>query len=305
MIFSDPPKTFIGDQQVSPEALNRNTLAARQQLLDTASFRYRRMVIPTNRSDAIMYSMTNMPYIIESIYYEGSYTGQPVLHFGTETVTLPADGFAGGFYRGAVLPSFFISGTNLAVSYPIFFTGGNASLMRLTINVRTDRFLADINFPELPDPGAIIFKDGDTLDAVAFAAQQQAFSNYGARLIQAVRPIGISGHQFFNVTEGTPQIDRITGPSGQTMFAKRLTGTIYTPIPHPGQNVTFNVDLNGGTGASNVISLGAGTVHPFSITPTTGTTFNPTNPATDLSIRVSVGPGGPIDRIDCFLATQE
>ena len=300
MIYNKPPKDWESGEQIGPEGINRNSLLMRQTLDEWSSFRYRRTNTSTMRNAITLPSLSSNPYVVERIQVFGTYSGDPILNFGTETFALPVNGNKGEFYIGTVLPATLISGIDNVVQYDINFTGGNTDSMRIAFGLRTDRFST---FPAIPD--LELYSDEDVLDATTWNAKIAQFQSFANTIAVNEFPREIDYMSYEDMTVANPQTDRVLG-AGNVNYS-RLVGKIrMDTLGSVGQTVTINYgfgDIN--TPQFIVVSVQAQTIINFSsgFFSFVKTGRIPTDPESDWKVTITTNGTSTVKSVDLFVTS--
>jgi hypothetical protein len=269
-----PPATWDGyGSQITPEKLNRNLLAAQQQLEDYAEQQWRRWSAFAPLANTIaLPAITDSPYVVERITIYGEYTGQPTLTFGTETFLLPPNGFDGEFYSGTVLPGFLVTGTNYASTYNISVSGSNTTLFAV-IGLRSSRS---------PNASTVCYSanlatwsDGEVLSPSKFDLQLTDLGDFASNWTAgAQQPDDFGLVVFPAFTTATAEVERaVKMPGSGGCQIVKILGTIHLAVAGVGGQ-TVRVSYGFNTATNNVdIDVDGETAVNFSIIPTPPATF--------------------------------
>jgi hypothetical protein len=321
MIQTIPPATWDGYQQITPEMLNRNILAAKAQLEEQARNRWRAwdvLVAPTSNVYICQLPMTGkFDYIIDRISMSGTYSGQPVLSWwasgDTQSFTFPADGFQGEEYNNTLFAGELMDGYTSPSIYGPFhalfelFSTVALPNMQFTISCRSVRpYLNDsITLPEIT-----LYKDDDVLTATRFQSAIDTISTFATQIDPGTRnPPYITRVCFEDFSSATPLIlttDRLPGSRvlNTTRWNQILAKIETVGDPSPGQTLTLEWGRSDTFSGSTVIDLTT-TDEYYADINFSDFSRSPSTTGDDFLVRVSTTAGATIARCQIYVVSYE
>lgn len=298
-LTNKPAFTFVNNTALTPEKLNRNLLAAVEQIEGSAQFRYRKstfevkMIGSSTSTTTTLPFITGTPYTIERIVVTGTWPigtpptiswSQPSVS-GSEVVNNLSEGLGTTLQYDVFLPSVLVEGTDVIgigqAGFRIDLNGADVSDIQVLITIRTDR-----NPGESSSVDAVsLFRDGNLPDATDFNTQIAVINSFVDNWSAATKPHGINIVQFNNVgasTHSTALQFRIPGNRGTEVI--RVVGWV--------ESDTGTMDLNLGFGTPTLNqTVNLNPLFPaFFSTGTLSTTDNsrdPTSSTDDYVVSVS------------------
>lgn len=310
MITNTPPATWDTGQSVAPEKLNRNILAAEQQLVGYANNRWRRWSTEytlDGSAQVALPSITGFPYIVERVSVVGTYSGAPTLYYGPASglseFALPPEATSTD-YKGTVLPGDLISDTDNTVQYLIGLDGGSTAGLKIIVALRSDRN-PGVSTQTL---GLTPWKDGDALTASAFNGQVSALNTYADDWITHNTPVAIDEMSFSTISSATSisaREDRVPG-DGPVYVQKIIGRIIMDTAGAAGQTVTIAYGLGSASTSFNVSVDGVTTATFTEVVSTINSADrDPTNYLHDLVVRVTNNGASVVEHVTMFVVSTK
>lgn len=281
MIPTSAPKTWVTGEQITPEAINRNFLAAQQKFESFAEKQWRQqnIIFPVlvNSYFFDIPVIAGVDYIIDRITVFGTYAGSKTIRYGKTSlldsfytdVDLPADGNGGEYYIGTIFPSLVAQGsaeaTNNSRYYCQLFSGGSevsspTDTLAVCISIRTRKGTAGQPYStRVSDNGALtLIEDLDVLSATTYNDNVTLLTDFRNAAVAAAHPVGLFSATFSNITNGISAYlarERICGSKPLTV--REIAGRIQLASAGAGgQTVTIRWGFGTASNSTSVSVAG-------------------------------------------------
>jgi hypothetical protein len=236
MITQNPPATWDSQQLVNPEKLNRNLLAAQDQLGRFAQQKWNRFTVisymgtiaPSGDSIFAMPFITGVPYIVERITVYGNITGSDAVLSWSDSVNQPGtiplnagelDVDNQGPVRAVALPAWSVDGSDWSDVFSIVINANTSTCTNIRIEVGI-RILRSTATTSTYTPDMALWQAGDIPLASRFNAQLSDLNTFQADWTDgyATNPAGIHYVEFLNFDYSVPAVatrDSLPGSGGE------------------------------------------------------------------------------------------